>query len=74
MGALARGIRHVEHVQDRAISLECDNAAAARSEILTPTLLFIADLQQESMAELSFLEGGWLQRQSLYPWQTNSDQ
>jgi hypothetical protein len=49
-------------VQDRAISMECHDAASARSEILQPTPLFITDLQQESMAELSFLEGCCLDR------------
>ncbi|HYM07299.1 MAG TPA: hypothetical protein VEU11_12130 [Terriglobales bacterium] len=47
-------IGHIEHVQDRASSLEDNNPTAARSEILTPTLLFVINLQKKSMLQLSF--------------------
>jgi hypothetical protein len=51
----ARGIaplrtQHVEHAQDCILAHERHNAAAARVE--TDTLLFIADLQQESLSEV----------------------
>ena len=55
-GVASSRIGHVEHVQDRTVAFERDNAAAARVE--TDTLLFIADLQQELLAELSLFQRG----------------
>jgi hypothetical protein len=48
-------IGHVEHVQDRASSLEDNNPAAAGLEILMPIVLFVINLQKESMLQLRFL-------------------
>lgn len=55
--------QHVEHAQDCILALERDDAAAARVE--TDTLLFIADLQQESLPEVGLFQGGWLHRHCL---------
>ena len=52
-GAVSR-IGHVEHVQDLTSSLEDNSPAAARSEILWPTLLFVINLQKKSMLQRSF--------------------
>jgi hypothetical protein len=54
-GRAVSRIGHVEHVQDRASSLEDNSPTAARLEILTPTLLFVTNLQKKSMLQRSFL-------------------
>src|SRR5215472_2864613 len=73
-GRAVSRIGHVEHVQDRARTLEDNDPTAARLEILTPTLLFVINLQKKSMLQLSFLERGRLQRHSSHAWRTNRDQ
>jgi hypothetical protein len=41
-------------VQDRATSPEDNSPTAARLEILTPTLLFVTNLQKKSMLQRIF--------------------
>ena len=54
-GRAVSRIGQVEHVQNRTSSLEANNPTAARSEILTRTLLFVINLQKKSTLQCGFL-------------------